>query len=82
VTLIAMLAVLLALFGMAAAEPGNAPRSAEPGIMLPPDWEQRFIGIAMVDNPDRRIVRHVHINPDAHLQLRAGMASPTMARCW
>ena len=75
-TMIATLVALLALFGMAAAEPGKTPRTAEPGIVLPPDWEQRFIRIATVDDPDRRIVRHVHINPEAHRQLRAGMPAP------
>ena len=75
-TLIATLAMLLALFGMAAAGPGKPPRTAEPGIMLPPDWEERFMRIATVDDPDRRIVRHIHINPDAHGRLRAGMPAP------
>lgn len=75
-TLIAMPAALLALFGVAAAQPGEAPRTAEPRIVLPPDWESRFIRYTTVDDPDRRIVRHIHVDPDAHGRRRPGMPAP------
>ena len=75
-TLIAMPAARRALLGVAAAQPGEAPRTAEPRIVLPHDWGQRFIRHATVDDPDRRIVRHVHIDPDAHGRLRPGTPAP------
>ncbi|WP_237213256.1 cytochrome P460 family protein [Falsiroseomonas oryziterrae] len=75
-TLIALPAALLALVGATAAQPGDAHRTREPRIVLPHDWEQRFIRYATVDDADRRIVRHVHVDPDAHARLRPGMPAP------
>lgn len=75
-TLIAIPAALLALYGAAAAPRAEAPRTAEFRIVLPPDWETRFIRYATVDDPDRRVVRHIHIDPDAHARLRPGMPAP------
>lgn len=71
-----MMAALVALFAVAAAQLDYPPRPAAPGISLPLDWEQRFIRYATVDDPDRRIVRHIHIDPDAHARLRPGIPAP------
>ena len=65
-TLLALPAMLLAL--AAAAAPHD--------VALPPDWEQRFIRFATVDDTDRGMVRHIHIDPGAHLALRAGAPAP------
>lgn len=75
-TLFGILAGLVALFGAAAAQPPPHPETIAPPISLPPDWEQRFIRYATVDDPDRRIVRYIHIDPDSHARLRPGMAAP------
>jgi hypothetical protein len=75
-TLRAKVAALIALVEVAAAQPPRHPYTNVPHISLPPDWEQRFIRYATVDDPDRRIVRHIHIDPDAHARLRPGMPAP------
>lgn len=64
--LLALPAALLAL--AAAAAPHH--------VALPPDWEQRFIRIATVDDTDRGMVRHIHIDPASHAGLRAGTPAP------
>lgn len=64
--LAALPAALLALTAIAAPH----------DLALPPDWEQRFIRFATVDDTDRGMVRHIHINPDAHARLRAGTPAP------
>lgn len=76
ITSVAILTALVALVGVALAQPPHDPQATAPLISLPPDWEQRFIRYATVDDPDRRIVRHIHIDPDAHMRLRPGMPAP------
>jgi hypothetical protein len=61
-------ALPVALLALAAAAP--------PDIALPPDWEQRVIRYATVDDPDRGLVRHIHIDRAAHAGLRAGAPAP------
>lgn len=64
-----LLALPMALLALAAA-------ATPPDIALPPDWEQRFIRYATVDDTDRGLVRHIHIDPAAHAGLRAGAPAP------
>lgn len=64
-----LLALPVALLALAAA-------ATPPDIALPPDWEQRFIRYAMVDDTDRDLVRHIHIDPAAYAGLRAGAPAP------
>ena len=68
-TLLALPAALLAL--AAAAAPSGPDR-----VALPPDWEQRFIRFATVDDTDRGMVRHIHLDPAAHAGLRPGTPAP------
>jgi hypothetical protein len=75
-TVIALSAMLLVFLGVAQGQPDGVSRFTEAGVVLPPDWEQRFIRYATVDDPDRRVVRHLHIDPEAHARLRPGMPAP------
>jgi hypothetical protein len=55
------------------------PRPYAPGpqnIELPADWQQRFIRYATVDKPDRKIIRHIYVNPEAFATARAGQPTP------
>jgi hypothetical protein len=72
----AVVAVIMALTGLASAQPG-APYVPGPlNIELPADWQARFIRYATVDKPDRRIIRHMYVNPEAHAATRAGQPAP------
>lgn len=62
-------ALPMALLALAAAAAPN-------DVALPPDWEQRVIRYATVDDADRGMVRHIHINPAAQAGLRAGAPAP------
>lgn len=73
----ALPAALLALLALAAAAQAPAPYTPGPhNIALPPDWETRFIRYATVDKPDRRIIRHLYVNPEAHAATRPGEPAP------
>ncbi|HWT07999.1 MAG TPA: cytochrome P460 family protein [Roseomonas sp.] len=64
-----------ALTGAAIAQP----RPYSPGphnIELPADWQQRFIRYSTVDNPTRKIIRNIYINPEAFAALRPGTPLP------
>lgn len=55
------------------------PRPYTPGphnIVLPPDWETRFIRYATVEREERRIIRHIFVNPEAYAATRAGEPAP------
>jgi hypothetical protein len=76
-------AAAFALF--AAGVPAGTPAGAQPrapyttgphNITLPADWQQRFIRYATVDKPDRRIIRHLYVNPEAFAAARAGTPLP------
>lgn len=67
-------ATAAALLVLAAAAPAYRP--GPHNVDLPPDWESRFLRFAMVDNPDRRIVRHLHVNPEALAAARPGQPLP------
>jgi hypothetical protein len=75
----ALLALVIAaeprLSTIAAAQP--RPYTTGPhNITLPPDWETRFIRYATVDKEDRKIIRHMYVNPEAYAALRAGQNAP------
>lgn len=58
---IALLAALL--IAGAAAQLTHAPGPRN--IILPHDWESAFVRYATVDKADRRIIRHLYVNPEA-----------------
>jgi Cytochrome P460 len=78
------LVVLAASIVLLAAPPLTPPVLAQqaayqPGpqnITLPADWEARFIRYATVDNPTRKIVRHLYVNPEAFAAARPGQPLP------
>ena len=45
-------------------------------IELPADWQARFIRYATVDKADRKIIRHMYVNPEAYAATRAGQLAP------
>jgi hypothetical protein len=69
-------AVLLAFTALAAAQP-RAPYTPGPqNIQLPTDWQTRFIRYATVDKADRKIIRHIYVNPESFAAIRAGQPAP------
>jgi hypothetical protein len=67
---------LLSLTALAAAQP-RAPYTPGPqNIALPADWQARFIRYATVDKPDRKIIRHMYVNPESFAAIRAGQPAP------
>jgi hypothetical protein len=69
-------AVLLGLSALASAQT-RAPYATGPqNIELPRDWETRFIRYATVDKADRKIIRHMYVNPEAYAATRAGQPAP------
>lgn len=74
--LFALLAAAL-LAGAAAMAQQRAGYTPGPqNIELPPDWESRFIRYATVDKPDRKIIRHLYVNPEAFAAARPGQPLP------
>jgi hypothetical protein len=74
-TLVLPLAVTgLSLGGLALAQSAYAP--GPQNISLPPDWQQRFIRYATLDNPQRKIVRNFYVNPEAFAAARPGQPLP------
>jgi hypothetical protein len=70
-------AILLAAgAGAALAHHDGRHGSGPHNITLPPDWEARFIRYATVDKPDRRIIRHLYVNPEAFAAARPGQPLP------
>jgi hypothetical protein len=68
-----------ALAGLALAQPAPAPAGYTPGpqnIDLPEGWENRFVRYATVDNAQRKIVRHMYVNPEAFAAARPGQPLP------
>lgn len=45
-------------------------------IALPDGWENRFIRFATVDKPDRKIIRHLYVNPEAFAAAKPGEPLP------
>ena len=72
-----LLAVLAAPLAAGFALAQHGPYTPGPqNISLPPDWEARFIRYATVDKPDRRIIRHLYVNPEAFAAARPGQPLP------
>lgn len=69
---VALLAASLA--GGAAAQPAYAP--GPHNIILPRDWEAGFVRYGTVDKADRRIIRHLYVNPEALAAARPGAPLP------
>jgi hypothetical protein len=70
-------AAATALVAMGAlAEPRPAYTPGPHNIALPPDWQERFIRYATIDKPDRRIIRHIYVNPEAYAASRPGVPAP------
>ncbi|MBY0334934.1 MAG: cytochrome P460 family protein [Acetobacteraceae bacterium] len=58
---------------------GGSPAPYRPGphnITLPSDWETRFIRFATVDKAERKIIRHLYVNPEAFAAARPGQPLP------
>lgn len=73
----ALPAALAALLALAAAAQSPAPYTPGPhNITLPADWEARFIRYATVDKADRKIIRHLYVNPEAYAVTRPGQPAP------
>jgi hypothetical protein len=62
----------VALLTIAAAPGSPGPQPFE----LPADWEMRLLRYATVDVPDRKVVRHIHANPEALSEARPGQPAP------
>jgi hypothetical protein len=75
-TILAAGAALLGLTALAAAQPRTPYTPGPHNIELPSDWQARFIRYATVDKADRRIIRHIYVNPEAFAALRAGQPAP------
>jgi hypothetical protein len=67
---------LVALGAVAAAQPRTPYAPGPQNIELPADWQTRFIRYATVDKPDRKIIRHMYVNPEAYAATRAGEPAP------
>ena len=73
---LAAVAGLLALTTLAGAQPRAPYTNGQHNIELPADWQTRFIRYATVDKADRKIIRHMYVNPEAHAATRAGQPAP------
>jgi hypothetical protein len=69
-------AALVALGAVAVAQPRGPYTPGPHNIELPADWEARFIRYATVDKPDRKIIRHLYVNPEAFAATRAEQPAP------
>jgi hypothetical protein len=69
-------AALLALGAVAAAQTRAAYAPGPQNIELPADWQTRFVRYATVDKADRKIIRHMYVNPEAFAAVRAGQPTP------
>jgi hypothetical protein len=73
--LVPLVLAVAALGGAALAQPaGYTPGPLN--IELPADWQTRFIRYATVDRPDRRIIRHIYVNPESAAAARPGQPLP------
>ncbi len=72
-------AVLGAMGGASAQAPAPAPAPYSTGphnITVPADWETTYIRYALVENADRKIIRHIYVNPEAFAAARPGQPLP------
>lgn len=62
---------------LGAAAQAPAPYRLGPhNIELPADWQTRFIRYATMDKPDRKIIRHMYVNPEAYSETHPGQPAP------
>jgi hypothetical protein len=73
-SLLPILALPVLLAGAALAQPAYVP--GPQNIELPSDWETRFIRYATVDNAQRKIIRHLYVNPEAFAAAKPGQPLP------
>ena len=67
----------LGLVALGATAQTRAPyRTGPHNIELPADWQTRFVRYATVDKADRKIIRHMYVNPEAYAATRAGQPAP------
>jgi hypothetical protein len=45
-------------------------------VAFPKDYATRWFKYSIVERPDRKIVRNMYVNPDAHARARAGEPAP------
>lgn len=64
------------LAGLATAVLAQSYTPGPQNITVPADWETRFIRYATVDKPDRKIIRHLYVNPDAFAAAKPGEPLP------
>lgn len=69
-------AAIAAAIGTAALAQTRPYTPGPQNIDLPADWQARFIRYTTVDNPTRRIIRNIYINPEAFGALRANAPLP------
>lgn len=70
---------VLAAAGLAGLAMAALAQSYTPGpqnIDLPQGWERGFIRFATVDKPDRKIIRHLYVNPEAFSSAKPGEPLP------
>jgi hypothetical protein len=75
----AMLSAGALAAGLALAQTAPPPAGYTPGphnISLPDGWETRFVRYATVDRADRKIIRHLYVNPEAFAAARPGQPLP------
>jgi hypothetical protein len=70
------IATIALLVGTAAPAQRAAYSPGPQNIVLPANWERSFIRYATVDKADRKIIRHMYVNPDAYAATRAGQPAP------
>lgn len=68
--------LVMAAVGAVWAQPAGPYTPGPHNISLPPDWQQRFIRYATVDKPDRKIIRHLYVNPLTLAATRPGAPLP------
>ena len=72
----AALAITVAL-GLSLPAAAQAPYTPGPdNVVLPTDYQTRFVRYAMVDKPDRTIIRFMYVNPEAFDALKKGEPAP------
>jgi hypothetical protein len=72
-----LLASVLPLPGPQPSAQPRPPYTTGPhNITLPEDWQSRFIRYATVDKADRKIIRHLYVNPEALAAARPGQPLP------
>ncbi|NKC34251.1 cytochrome P460 family protein [Falsiroseomonas selenitidurans] len=67
---------LLALAPPIAAQRRPGYTTGAHNISLPADWQARFIRYATVDKADRKIIRHLFVNPEAFAAATPGAPLP------